>query len=266
VAEALGLSVSWDGTAREAIFTNGAKTIYFPIGSSVARTGDGGTVQMDTAAVIVNDRTYAPIRYLAEFFGLTVGWDGGTKTVLIGGEVVTDDGSDALLAEALSAYKAFTAQAAHEDEWLYTIESFGLFDLNGDGIPELFTLGGGQMDYEKVFTYRDGAVEYVHWGSGFTLYDNGIVSVSFSGGGGYRLYSYYAMGDDLSLDLVYRYAEWYMDGTSYSVGEDAHDETAPKVPYTQIEDEVERMIGGAQTVESLFHKNTAAERDAVFSA
>ncbi len=84
VAEALGLSVSWDGTKREASFTDGAKTICFPIGSSIARTGDGGTVPMDTAAVIRSDRTYAPIRYLAEYFGFTVGWDDATKTVLIG--------------------------------------------------------------------------------------------------------------------------------------------------------------------------------------
>ena len=83
VAEALGLSVGWDGAKREAIFSDGAKTLYFPIGSSTARTGDGGTVQMDTAAVIRNDRTYAPIRYLAEYFGFAVGWDAATKTVLI---------------------------------------------------------------------------------------------------------------------------------------------------------------------------------------
>ena len=38
---------------------------------------------MDTAAVIVNSRTYAPIRYLAEFFGYKVDWDGKTKTVLL---------------------------------------------------------------------------------------------------------------------------------------------------------------------------------------
>ncbi len=83
VAEALGLTVTWDGTAREAAFTDGVRTLIFPIGSSVARTGDGGTVAMDTAAVIVSSRTYAPIRYLAEFFGYKVDWDGKTRTVLL---------------------------------------------------------------------------------------------------------------------------------------------------------------------------------------
>ena len=83
VADAMSLTVNWDADAREAAFTNGSKTIYFPIDSTTARTGDGKTVQMDTAAVISSDRTYAPIRYLAEFFGYTVGWDAASKTVSI---------------------------------------------------------------------------------------------------------------------------------------------------------------------------------------
>ncbi len=83
VAEALGLTVSWDGAKREAVFTDGTKTVWFPIGSSTART-DAGTMEMDTAAVIVGERTYAPVRYLAEYFGFTVDWDGASRTVLIG--------------------------------------------------------------------------------------------------------------------------------------------------------------------------------------
>lgn len=83
VGEALMLTVDWDNTAREAVFSNGESTLYFPIGSSTARTGDGGTVTMDTAAVIVNDRTYAPIRYLAEYFGFSVDWDNANQTVVI---------------------------------------------------------------------------------------------------------------------------------------------------------------------------------------
>lgn len=84
VGDALGLMVDWDNTSREAIFTNGTKTIYFPIGSTMAYTSDGQSIQMDTTAIIVNDRTYAPVRYLAEFFGFTVGWNNETRTVIIG--------------------------------------------------------------------------------------------------------------------------------------------------------------------------------------
>ena len=83
VADAMGLTVGWDGDKREASFTNGAKTIIFPIGNASARTGQGEVIPMDTAAVIVDGRTYAPIRYLAEFFDYAVSWDGSNRTVRI---------------------------------------------------------------------------------------------------------------------------------------------------------------------------------------
>jgi hypothetical protein len=38
---------------------------------------------MDTAAVIKNSRTYAPVRYLAEAAGYSVDWDSTAKTVVI---------------------------------------------------------------------------------------------------------------------------------------------------------------------------------------
>ena len=81
VADAMGLTVEWDNDAREASFSGGGKTIVFPIGSTTARTSGDGIVAMDTAAVIRDGRTYAPIRYLAEYFGYTVGWDNDTRTV-----------------------------------------------------------------------------------------------------------------------------------------------------------------------------------------
>ena len=40
-------------------------------------------VQMNTSAVAVNGHSYAPMRYLAEYFGLTVSWDGRTRTVTV---------------------------------------------------------------------------------------------------------------------------------------------------------------------------------------
>ncbi len=83
VGDALGLTVKWDGEKREASFSGSGKTIFFPIDSANARTGDGQEIKMDTAAVIVSDRTYAPVRYLAEYFGRSVGWDGATHTVVI---------------------------------------------------------------------------------------------------------------------------------------------------------------------------------------
>lgn len=99
VAEAMGMTVEWDSANGIAIFHgdlyyNGAEargTMEFPIGKATAtftcafpKTGAKDvteTVEMDTAAVVVNDRTYAPVRYLAEAFGYAVDWEGKTGTV-----------------------------------------------------------------------------------------------------------------------------------------------------------------------------------------
>ena len=87
VAEAMGLEVTWDPDAREAIFSDGDGAIYFPVGINRYHHVRGGAFSgggtMDTTAVIVNGRTFAPIRYLADFFGYNVDWDGDTYTVII---------------------------------------------------------------------------------------------------------------------------------------------------------------------------------------
>jgi hypothetical protein len=103
VAEAMGLDVDWDPVTREAIFSergyyeDGTEYIFmltFTVGSTVAHWNEyyedadsvwGGIsdIEMDTAAVIRNDRSYAPVRYLAEAFGFDVDWDAPSRTVLI---------------------------------------------------------------------------------------------------------------------------------------------------------------------------------------
>lgn len=115
LAGPLGLSVQWDGETRTASFSKkysderflfylddgdtepdyfiSGQTAYFAIGSrnaviryELCRFGEAEpeyvytkTVNMDTTASIKNSRTYAPVRYLAESFQCSVGWNGNTK-------------------------------------------------------------------------------------------------------------------------------------------------------------------------------------------
>ena len=115
LAETLGCEVQWRQEAQEVILTKAykeadgikaklddeyvcSKELHIFIGKT---TYDGayntalkgkteatgciwqGEKTMDTAPVIVSDRTYLPARYVAEFFGYTVNWDGKTQTVII---------------------------------------------------------------------------------------------------------------------------------------------------------------------------------------
>ena len=93
VGEALGLQVDWNGASQEASFTDGVRTIFFPINSKYYRMETGEYGSMDTAAVVVNQRTFAPIRYLAEYFGYSVDWDGSTRTVVVTGGQSTPAGT-----------------------------------------------------------------------------------------------------------------------------------------------------------------------------
>jgi hypothetical protein len=75
IAEALGASITWNGSAEEVTIVLDGKSLTFAIGE----TAPG----MDAPARIINDRTFVPLRFAAEFFGAYVEWDEGTRTILI---------------------------------------------------------------------------------------------------------------------------------------------------------------------------------------
>ncbi len=82
IGEALGATVSWDATTRKATFEKGSKKLMLYIGKKEYDI-NGQKMQMDTAALIKDNRTFVPARYVAEAFGATVRWDSVIKTVYI---------------------------------------------------------------------------------------------------------------------------------------------------------------------------------------
>ncbi|MBQ9348455.1 MAG: leucine-rich repeat protein, partial [Oscillibacter sp.] len=76
-------------------FTDGERSIIFPVGSRSALTTEG-SVTMDTAAIVMEGRTYAPARPLAVYFGYEVTWDGATRTVILTKEGDGPIGGDGL--------------------------------------------------------------------------------------------------------------------------------------------------------------------------
>ncbi len=73
VAEALGAKVDWDEAERMATITRDNKVITIAIGNTKLQIGDEA-ITMDTAAQIINERTYIPIRFVGEALGMTVNW------------------------------------------------------------------------------------------------------------------------------------------------------------------------------------------------
>lgn len=112
VANALGLQVNWEPEMQAAtfgrVYTPGVDAPYqdllgdgeeqyitlyamaFYIGKDTYEVHfegpvyDGGWLaEMDTAPVVKDGRTYAPLRYLAEGYGYEVSWDAATSTVVV---------------------------------------------------------------------------------------------------------------------------------------------------------------------------------------
>ena len=82
VSEALTAMVDWDTSTRTVTVTKGATIIKLVVDSRII-TVNGSTITMDTAAVIRYERTFVPVRYIAEALGLNVGWDESTKAVVL---------------------------------------------------------------------------------------------------------------------------------------------------------------------------------------
>jgi len=80
--EKFGAKVDWNNETKVAIATKGDITVEVPLGQNYIMK-NGEKVATDTAAIIVNNRTYLPIRAVVEAFGSEVQWDQGLNTVVI---------------------------------------------------------------------------------------------------------------------------------------------------------------------------------------
>lgn len=88
VAEGLGSRVTWNAKERTVyisgvnIKTNEPLEIKLTVGSKHALV-NGKAYELDSPVIIENDRTYTPLRFIAEILGAEVYWDDATKVVRI---------------------------------------------------------------------------------------------------------------------------------------------------------------------------------------
>lgn len=82
VAENMGYDVLWNPTNRMVTVLSTRQRIILTIDETTAQVGKQ-QVEMDTPAMIRNDRTFVPIRFISENFGFDVDWDDETRSVLI---------------------------------------------------------------------------------------------------------------------------------------------------------------------------------------
>ncbi len=96
IFEALGANVEWDGEKKMIHCIKDKTLMTLHINNREARINDE-IVKLDTPATISNNRTYVPLRFVAESLGATVNWVANTQQIYITtpddscGTVVTDE-------------------------------------------------------------------------------------------------------------------------------------------------------------------------------
>ena len=82
IAENLGLDVLWDADKRTALLKNSETNLILNLNSQVAVV-NGNEVELDSPAMIKNDRIFVPVRFIAEHFSCGVEWDRYDNKVIV---------------------------------------------------------------------------------------------------------------------------------------------------------------------------------------
>jgi|GEM_PF-674560 len=80
VVAALGGKTQWDAKTKTVTATKGSAKIVYSVGT-VSATKNGEKLTLDTAPVVVGGRTFVPLRFTAESFGLWVKWNASSNQV-----------------------------------------------------------------------------------------------------------------------------------------------------------------------------------------
>ncbi|MEK4063341.1 MULTISPECIES: polysaccharide deacetylase family protein [unclassified Paenibacillus] len=116
IAEFLNFNVNWkqSGSAKTITLTKDNLNVELNIGDQSAVV-DGIPLEMDTAATILHDNTYVPLRFLGELIGMDIKWDSVNNTVTLSYKNAinnnTDEGNQTSETPILSAPRANVQQA-----------------------------------------------------------------------------------------------------------------------------------------------------------
>lgn len=109
ISEKLGFKVDWNEKAQLVTITNNDKKIELTIGNKEAKV-DGKAAMIDVAPLLKDNRTFVPLRFISENFGVKTSWDAKTYKVIL--ETKSADGLN-LTAEEKEYYDM--AKSLEED-------------------------------------------------------------------------------------------------------------------------------------------------------
>ncbi|HAE43644.1 MAG TPA: hypothetical protein DCG34_12125 [Clostridiales bacterium] len=84
VSEEIGADVKWDGANRTVTVVKGNRSVFLRIDSYMVEYNNGEMYQLsDVAPLIINDRTYVPLRLISNALGIGIEWDASARTVKV---------------------------------------------------------------------------------------------------------------------------------------------------------------------------------------
>ena len=83
ISESLGKKVEWNQNQQQVTITSDAKNIVMTINENTVIV-DGKNSKLEVAPKLSKERTFVPVRFIAEEFNMKVDWDDTNKTVVIG--------------------------------------------------------------------------------------------------------------------------------------------------------------------------------------
>lgn len=82
IGEVFGAQFSWDEKLRKVTFTLDDVTIELYIDNKTAKV-NGKSTALDSEPIIIEGRTMIPLRFVGEYMGASLDWDGLTQTATI---------------------------------------------------------------------------------------------------------------------------------------------------------------------------------------
>ena len=107
IVEAIGGEVNWDNDNRLVTVNSKGKNIELPIDSKTIKI-DGKDVNIDQAAIIKGDRTFVPIRFIAENLDMVVNYINDTREIEISSFEDKKSENNADMTQALDEKNAAT--------------------------------------------------------------------------------------------------------------------------------------------------------------
>jgi len=106
IFESLGATVTWNEETETATGVKDGTTVEITINSSILYK-NGEVIELDSPAVLAEDRTLVPVRAVAESFGCKVLWDDATQTVMIDTSSADQKVTETIVVDGKKHYMTF---------------------------------------------------------------------------------------------------------------------------------------------------------------